>query len=480
MIRVGAKYQHLAIPNVGCACCAILSRRSLLAGLTMAAAGVALMKTAPAQPAPTPAEPKRGILFSNVKLFNGRIGVPKPTNVLVRGNTIERISPAQAQAGADANVFVIDGGGRTLMPGLIDAHAHVTFNTISMPELIAGDPAYLQIRMATGARDLLMAGFTSVRDAGGPVFGIRRAIEENRLDGPRIWAAGTMVSQTSGHNDFRSLADLPSAGNPGVVAGVRFRYSAVADGEPEVHRVVREQLMQGANLIKLALGGGVSSNFDPVDVTEYTQAEVAAAVADAENWGTYVTVHAYTPRAVRLAVGAGVRCIEYGQLLDEPTIKMLSDRGIWLSTQPFLDDEDGIPTVPGSENERKYKQVAEGTDRAYTAAKKYGVKLAFGTDIQFNPKGAVRQGFYLPKLARWFAPADVLKMATADNGELLAMSGPRNPYPGKLGVVEEGALADLLLVDGDPLSNLKLFEDPGKNLVVIMKNGKIYKDKISG
>jgi imidazolonepropionase-like amidohydrolase len=479
MIRVGSKYQHLLSQNVGCACCAVLSRRSLLAGLTAAAAGVALMKTTSVQSAPT--EPKGAVLFSNVKVFNGRVSVPMPTNVLVRGNTIEHISSAPLTGDASANAFVIDGGGggRTLMPGLIDAHAHVTFNTVSMPELITGDPAYLQIRMAAGAKDLLMAGFTSVRDVGGPVFGIRRAIDENRLDGPRIWAAGTMISQTSGHVDFRTLGDLPSEGNPGTVAGFRYRYGAIADGEPEVHRVVREQLMQGANLIKLALGGGVSSNFDPIDVTEYSKAEVEAAVTDAENWGVYVTVHAYTPRAVRLAVDAGVRCIEHGHLLDEPTIKMLGDHGIWLSTQPFLDDEDRIPTIPGSENERKYRQVAAGTDRAYTAAKKYGLKLAFGTDIQFNPNGAARQAFYLPKLARWFAPADVLKMATADNAEVLAMSGARNPYPGKLGVVEEGALADLLLVDGDPLSDLKLLDNPGKNLAVIMKDGKIYKNKLS-
>jgi imidazolonepropionase-like amidohydrolase len=476
MIRVGSKYQHLVRPEAGCDCCAVLSRRSLVAGLAAAAAGVALTRMAPVQAATAPKGSKAAVLFSNVKVFNGKAAIPAPMNVLVRGNTIERVSAAPLSADSSANALVIDGGGRTLMPGLIDAHAHMTFNSMPLAELTAGDPAYLQIRMAAGTKDLLMAGFTSVRDVGGPVFGIRRAIEENRIEGPRIWAAGTMISQTSGHFDFRTLGDLPSAGNPSTIAGVRFRYAAIAEGEPEMHRVAREQLMQGANFLKLALGGGVSSNFDPIDVTEFTKAEVA--VADAENWGIYVTVHAYTPRAVRLAVDAGVKCIEHGHLLDETTIQMLGDKGIWLSTQPFLDDEDRIPTAPGSENERKYKQVAEGTDRAYTTAKKYGVKLAFGTDIQFNPNGAARQAFYLPKLSRWFAPADVLKMATADNAELLAMSGPRNPYPGKLGVVEEGALADLLLVDGDPLANLKLLEDPGANLKIVMKDGKIYKNTV--
>ncbi len=226
-------------------------------------------------------------------------------------------------------------------------------------------------------------------------------------------------------------------------SSVRYGYVAVADGVDAMHQVVREQLMLGASQIKLAAGGGVSSDYDPIDVTEYTKAEIEAAEADAENWGTYVTVHVYTARAIRLAVDAGVKCIDHGQLIDEPTMKLLADNGIWLSIQPFLDDEDRIPTAPGSENERKYKQVTEGTDRAYTLARKYKVKLAFGINIQFNPNGAKRQAFYLPKLTKWFTPAEALKQATADNAELLTLSGPRNPYPGKLGVVEEGALADL-------------------------------------
>ena len=178
-----------------------------------------------------------------------------------------------------------------------------------------------------------------------------------------------------------------------------------------MHKVVRENLMHGASQIKLALGGGVSSNFDPIDVAEYTKEEVVAAVADADNWGTYVTVHAYTPKAVRLAVDAGVKSIEHGQLLDEPTIKLLAERGIWLSLQPFLEDEDAIPTAPGSDNERKYQQVAEGTDRAYRLAKQYRVKTAFGTDIQFNPKAIERQSFYLPKLIKWYTPAEALKLS---------------------------------------------------------------------
>jgi imidazolonepropionase-like amidohydrolase len=420
------------------------------------------------------------VLFQNVRIFDGTgSALSAPSNVLVRGNKIEKISAAQIVVDRAANTQIIQGGGRTLMPGLIDAHAHLTFNTTPIAFAATADPNYLQIRSTVNAGGILLDGFTSVRDVSGPSFGMKRAIDEGLMPGPRIWPSGPMISQTSGHADNRNVGDLPSSVNSFPQPGVRYGYNAVADGVSEMHKVVRENFMHGASQIKLALGGGVSSNFDPIDVAEYTKEEVTAAVADADNWGTYVTVHAYTPRAVHLAVDAGVKSIEHGQLLDEPTIKLLAERGIWLSLQPFLEDEDAIPTAPGSDNERKYKQVAEGTDRAYKLAKQYRVKTAFGTDIQFNPKAIERQSFYLPKLIKWYTPAEALKMATSTNAELLALSGPRNPYPGKLGVVEEGALADLLLVDGDPTANIKLLEDPAKNLLVVMKDGKVYKNTTS-
>lgn len=427
---------------------------------------------APAAPAPSPPV----TIFSNVRIFDGKSGaLSAPSHVLVRGKVIEKISAGPIPADRRADTTLIDGGGRTLMPGLIDNHAHLTFYNLPLAAMATADPNYIQLRQGAAAKDILMAGFTTVRDVSGPVFGLKRAIDEEFVTGPRIYPSGPMISQTSGHADNRTVSELPSTVNPGPHSSVRFGFVAVADGVDAMHRIVRENLMQGASQVKLAVGGGVSSNFDPIDVTEYTLEEVKAAVADAENWGTYVCVHGYTPRAIRLAVEAGVKCIEHGQLLDEPTIKLLAEKGVWLSCQPFLLDEDAIPTAPGSENERKYQQVTEGTANAYTWAKKHGVKIAFGTDIQFNPVGARRQAYYLPKLVKWFTPAEVLKQATADNAELLALSGPRNPYPGKLGVVEEGALADLLLVDGDPLADIKLLENPDKNLLVIMKNGKIYK-----
>lgn len=234
----------------------------------------------------------------------------------------------------------------------------------------------------------------------------------------------------------------------------------------------------GATQIKLAAGGGVASDYDPIDVAEYTYEEIKAAVDVASTWNTYVTVHAYTLAAMQTAIRAGVKCIEHGQLMDEATAKMIANDGIWLSIQPFLDDEDAIPFPEGSTQKKKQLEMTSGTDKAYEYAKKYHLKTAFGTDTLFSPEMAKKGGKQLDKLKRWYTPFEVLKMATSDNAQLLALSGPRNPYPGKLGVIEEGAYADLIIVDGNPLENLDLVVDPAKNFKLIMKDGVIYKNTI--
>jgi imidazolonepropionase-like amidohydrolase len=253
--------------------------------------------------------------------------------------------------------------------------------------------------------------------------------------------------------------------------------AAIADSPDEVRLRAREQLRGGASQIKLMGGGGVASPYNPIESTQYTEPEIRAAVEAADNWGTYVTIHAYTPRAIRQAVAAGVKCIEHGQLIDEPTAKLLADNGIWWSLQPFIDDDNASPLV-NPVSQKKALEVFAGTENAYRLAKKYKIKTAFGTDILFDARVASRQGAILTRMLRWYTPAEALKMATADNGELMALSGFINPYPGKLGVVEEGALADLLLVDGNPLENLKLVEDPDRNFLVIMKDGTVYKDTV--
>jgi imidazolonepropionase-like amidohydrolase len=287
-----------------------------------------------------------------------------------------------------------------------------------------------------------------------------------------------MLTVTGGHGDFRQLSDLPR-----IVGGPLSRMeqiggSMVVDSPDEVRLRTREQLMQGASQIKLTAGGGVASPFSPLDVSTFTLEELRAAVKAADNWGTYVAVHAYTPAAIQRSIEAGVKCIEHGHLMDEATAKLMAEKGIWLSTQPFLEDEDMIPLPPGSSEQEKQMEVINGTDKVYALAKKYKIKTAFGTDTLFSKAIANRQGAQLAKLVRWYTPAEALAMATSTNGELLQLSGLRNPYPGTLGVVQEKALADLLLVEGNPLENINLIADPSKNFKVIMKDGRVYKNAL--
>jgi imidazolonepropionase-like amidohydrolase len=427
-----------------------------------------------------PAQAQQGaaVLFQNVRIFDGRSDtLSASSNVLIRDKKIEKISPAAITADV-AQTVAIDGGGRVLMPGLIDMHWHAMMARLT-PAAALGDVGYNNIVAADEAADTLMRGFTTVRDLGGPAFGLKRAIDDGLVAGPRIYPSGAVITVTSGHGDFRQLTDLPR-----TIGGLLSRMeqiggSMVADSPDEVRVRAREQLMQGASQIKLTAGGGVASPFSPLDVSTFTEPELRAAVEAADNWGTYVVAHAYTPVAIQRAIAAGVKCIEHGHLMDEATAKLMAEKGIWLSPQPFFDDEDATPLPPGSEERAKQLQVIAGTDTVYALAKKHRLKTAFGTDILFSQKLAKRQGAQLAKLTRWYSAADVLKMATATNAELLALSGLRNPYPGKLGVVEEGALADLLLVDGNPIDNIKLIEDPARSFLVIMKDGKVHKNLIA-
>jgi imidazolonepropionase-like amidohydrolase len=441
--------------------------------MLLAALLVALSHPVEAQQ--TPPVESEATLFKNVRIFDGKSSTLSPSsNVLVRGNKIERVSTSPITV--DAGTRVIDGGGRTLMPGLIDVHWHAMTIRGTPADLIFGDVGYNNLIAADEAKDTLMRGFTTVRDVGGPVFGLKRAIDDGTVIGPRIYPSGAMITVTSGHGDFRQLTDLPrSIGAPTRTEQI---LGGLADSPDEVRLRVREQLMQGASQIKLSAGGGVSSPFSPIDVVTFTEPELRAAVEAAQNWGTYVTVHAFTPDAIQRAITAGVKCIEHGFLMDEATAKLIADKGIWLSTQPLPDEmRTGFPE--GSVQREKAEEVFAGMAKTYPLAKKYKIKTAFGTDVLFSRALAQRQGAILASLVRWYTPAEALVMATSTNAELLALSGKRNPYRGKLGVMEVGALADLLLVDGNPLQDINLVADPAKNFLVIMKDGKIYKNTLT-
>lgn len=443
----------------------------------LAAAGLALGCGIAGAQTPDATAGASTLLFENVRVLDSRRGqLSAPTNVLVVGNTIRQISNQPVKLDRSARTTIIRGQGRTLMPGLIDAHVHLMFATVPQVAALTSDPGYLNVAAVKAAGEMLMRGFTSVRDLGGPVFGLKKGIDQGLVPGPRIWPSGAFISQTGGHGDFRLPNDLPA--RPGDFSvSERTGAAAIADSPDLVRQRVREQLALGASQVKLMAGGGVSSLYDPLDVTQYSVPELRAAVEAAENWGTYVTVHAYTPRAVRQAIEAGVKVIDHGQLLDDDTAKLMADKGVWWSLQPFMDD--GRSTFPpGSPNRIKQEFMWSGTDAAYRLARKHGIRTAWGTDALFSRDAASRQNGDLVKLLKWYTAAEILKMATADNAELLALSGLRSPYPGRLGVVEEGALADLLLVDGDPLANIRLIEDPAKNFVVIMKDGKLYKNEV--
>lgn len=417
------------------------------------------------------------VLFTNVHVFDGvnekRI---ENANVLVEDNLIAQVSTDSINA---AGATVIDGGGRTLIPGLIDAHWHTYYANAPQSILINGDISEAAIVAFLGAEKTLMRGFTTVRDVGGPPFAVKKMTDTGEYPGPRIFPSGPPISQTSGHFDFRGKNDHPKNVTDPLTYWERNSVIMTADGVPEVILRVRENLRMGATQIKISGGGGVSSSYDDIDVQQFTFEEMKAAVDVAKTWNTYVAAHIFTDDAVQTALRAGVKSIEHGMLIQEKeTWDMMKENDAWLSLQPLLDDEDALH-FDNPYSQEKFSRVTAGTDNAYKTAKRMGINLAFGTDMLFDPAAAENQGKMLSKLKAWFTPYEALKIATSENARLLALSGPRNPYrDGPLGVIKEGAYADMVLVDGNPLENLDLVADPHTNFVVIMKDGKVYKNTL--
>jgi len=450
-----------------------LSRRGFVAGAGASIAALGLAGRAKAETAP---EPPRPIVFTNCLLFDGKSAtVREGFHLLVEGGRIKSIAAGSPTAPEGART--IDCGGRVVMPGLIDAHWHSVFAALPVSSLFAADVGYIFLAASAEAERTLMRGFTTVRDLGGPSFPLKQAIDEGIVLGPRIYPCGAMITTTGGHGDLRPLQDIPRSPGGPLSPMEESGGAMIADSADEVRLRVREQLLQGASQIKLVGGGGVSSPRTALDMTTFSEPELRAGVESAADWNTYVAVHAYAPQTIRRAIAAGAQCIEHAHLMDETTAKLMADKDIWLSIQPFLGDQDtGVLTGQSRINQL---QVFAGTDTAYALAKAHKIRTAFGSDLLFSSQLAARQGVMLTHLTRWFANAEILTMATATNGELLAMSGPRNPYPGKLGVIEVDAFADLLVVDGNPIENIGLIAEPEKTLALIMKDGKIVKDALS-
>ena len=414
-------------------------------------------------------------LIQNVSVWDGTSDqAVAGRDILVENNLIKSIGSG-LEARDDAEI--VDGKDLTVIPGIIDAHSHVAL-PITLDSVYTEDPAYVAAVSLKVAEMLLMRGWTTMRDVGGPSQGLARAIDEGVAIGPRIYPSAMFVSQTSGHGDFRQLTDS----HPNMTGNVNpfeARIGLIADGPAEVRRAVRESLRVGATQIKVMAGGGISSEYDPIDTVQYSLEEMKAAVESAADWGTYVTVHAYTDDAVNRSLDAGVKVIEHGHLLTEPTLRRIKSEGAFLSSQSFGFVRDMLANMPNGRGGKAFP-IMDGVDTVMSTAKKIGLPVAFGTDSFGNLRVydiAVKEFTYRK---RWFDSLEIMKQATSHNAKLLALTGPRNPYPdGPLGVIEEGAYADLLLVTGDPLEDAAILEDYENNIRLIMKDGKIYKNTIA-
>jgi imidazolonepropionase-like amidohydrolase len=422
------------------------------------------------------AEPEQ-VLFTNVNVFDGKTDrLTRGMNVLVEGNLIKTISAGKVKVDKDATV--IDGGGRTLMPGLIDMHSHLATGE-GLPDGRDEWDAYA-IGAVAGRNlvTLLEQGFTTTRGAGGPELGLAKAVNAGRIPGPRYFPSGPWISQTAGHADLGYWTDPVGHKDYSELTET----SHVVDGVPEVLRAVRYNLRKGATQIKLMAGGGVSSMFDPLHVTQFTLEEMRAAVQAAEDWGTYVMVHAYHDRSVNRAIDAGVRCIEHGFLMSEETVKRMAEEEVALSLQGFM----GIAsfakpeeiTFFSKDQQEKARRVNQGGKQVIEWARKHGVFIVSGGDTfgqAFLPRNIEN---VIIETELGFSPYEALKHATSNAADVLSWSGELNPYKdGPLGVIETGAYADLLLIHGNPLEDLTVLRDQD-NLRVIMKDGKIYKNTL--
>lgn len=417
------------------------------------------------------------MIVRNVRVFDG---VSDRTldgaDVLIEDSHIIAVSTSPVAGDQSGAVVEIDGGGRFLMPGLSDAHVHLMGNSNSMLDFVQGPTGVLYGNTIAEARRMLLRGFTTVRDMGGDTAPVKSLIDRGEFIGPRIFPSQAMISQTSGHADFAFVYDVPEefGGKPSRTEDIHF--TRIADGVPRVLAAVREQLRQGASQIKLTLGGGAASMYDPLNTLQYTPDEITAAVQAAADYGTYVATHVYTPAGIARAIDAGVKSIEHGHLADEAAIQRIAESGTWLSMQPFAEDDHHYPDPVRA---AKNTAICHGTDQVYEWAKKHGAKTAWGTDLLLEPQSASRQSVMAARLSEYFTNADALKMLTSGNSSLFELAGERNTYRGgKLGVIAEGGWADFLIVEGDPMTDLSVIADPDTNFRLIAKGGEVVKNTL--
>ena len=406
-----------------------------------------------------------GVLLRNARVLDVVAGdYLADRHVLIRDGRIAEIAevpPAWTGANFDLK-------GRVLMPGLCDGHVHVTAIAADFATLARTPPTYLAARAAIVLRDMLMRGFTTVRDAGGADYGLARAVDEGLMPGPRLLFCGHALSQTGGHGDVRGPGEL-TLNQCLCCSG----FGLVCDGVDAVRRACRDEIRQGARQIKLMVSGGVASPTDRIDSTQFSIDEIDAAVQEAEAANIPVMAHAYTARAINRALRCGVNSIEHGNLLDASSVTLFRDTGAFLvptlSTYRALADE-GLEAGMPKELHAKVFQVLDAGLRALELAHRGGVRTVYGSDLlgpmqrhqlmEFALRGEVQP------------PIEVIRAATVNAAELFRMAG-------EIGVVAPGARADLLVVDGDPLRDLGVLQDPGRHLKAILKDGAFFRNVLA-
>ena len=415
-------------------------------------------------------------LIKNISIFNGRSKtLTKKKDVVLLDNTIEKIIPAGSKAKAYGKV--IDGKGGYLTPGLIDNHVHLMMGT-SEAEFFNGPFQYVTCMAIREIEDMLMRGVTTCRDVGGNTFGLKKAVDSGLLKGPRIYGSGGLIAQYSGHLDFRNPNDLPKewGGPVSTIERPEMGCGLLVSGPTEMITAARHYLYLGANFIKIATGGGVSSFTDPLYVNELFHEEIEVAVRVAEDYGTYVATHVFNPVGIKRALNAGVKSIEHGHLIDEEAMELMAEKEAILSTQVYVMTM-LKPLYTDAVRAGKLKQALDGMDNMFKLAKKYKVKIVYGTDLLFDYEGRKDQLKDLTQRKPWFSSAEIMIQATGNGSDCVAMCGKRNTY-GKVGLIEEGAMADVLIYDKNPLEDVAIVEDHENHLKLVVKDGKVFKNEL--
>lgn len=405
--------------------------------------------------------------FKNFEMLDPEAGSLKGGYELVVEN--DKIREVSSKAIKIKAADVVDCGKRTLMPGLIDSHVHAVLSEVVIRNMESVPLTLMTARAADLLKRMLDRGFTTVRDTGGADWGLKEATDKGLIPGPRLFIAGKAIGPTGGHSDGRRRTD---AGTRCHCCNALAFSMGVADGVSGVRRAVREEMRQGADQIKIMMSGGVASPYDPLDSLQFSMDEVHAAVEEAHAFGRYVCAHAYTPEAITRAAKAGVRTIEHGNLIDDAAAKLMAQKGMFLVANLvtyFEMKKRAAEYGMSSDMLAKNDLVIDGALRSLEICKRHGVPVAYGTDLLGQLQTEQSQEFTIR--AQVVSPIEIIRSATTIGAQLLRMEG-------KLGCLKPGAFADLIVVNGNPLKNLGLFQDQGKHLSAIMKGGKFHKNTL--